>query len=385
LGRSYPTLDGEEKDVLFGRATFEDPRTLAVQQSDGTSLSIRARHIVIASGSRARRPTLEGLPAERYLTNENLFDLEDPPGHLGIVGGGIIGTEMAFAFRRLGCRVTLVGRVLPSHEPEVGTAIAKSLEQAGIVTYPSARGVGYRIEGQRLLAEQDGQRLEIPGVEKVLVAVGRTPNLDLGLERAGIPYDARGIHTNPLGYTGCGRIYAIGDVVARSTTTHSANHQGRRLVRSLVAPFLPQGKEPHYPSAVFCRPEVAQVGPTLAQLRKDIPPQLLFTVRHDLKDTDRGYTSFLQEGFVLMHALRLTGKLLSATIVAPNAGEMIPLLTHAVNGGMSLYQLSDQVFPYPTLSEAIKKAADSFVFHTLANLPREALTYARHRPGAIFR
>jgi pyruvate/2-oxoglutarate dehydrogenase complex dihydrolipoamide dehydrogenase (E3) component len=370
--------------LVFGQAAFVDSQILAIRLVDQPEHLVRAKRIVIASGARARMPKLPGLPPERYLTNENLFDLEDLPRHLAIVGAGIVGTEMAFAFRRLGCRVSLVGAVLPRHEPEVGAAIERSLDTCGVARYPSARGVGYQSQSESLIVE-GGEVPEIGGVDKVLVAVGRRPNLDLGLEAVGVPFDAQGIHTNAVGHTGCARIYAIGDVVARSTTTHSANHQGRRLVKHLVAPFFPLGKEPHYPSAVFCRPEVAQVGPTLATLRQDISSELIMTVRHDLKDTDRGYTSFLQEGFVLMHALRLTGKLLSATVVAPGAGEMIPLLTHAVNGGPSLYRISDQVFPYPTLSEAIRKAADSFVFETLANPRREVATYARHRLKAVLR
>ena len=108
-------------------------------------------------------------------------------------------------------------------------------------------------------------------------------------------------------------------------------------------------------------------------------PKLIKTVRVDLKDTDRAYTTGLKRGFVILHARRLTGSLLSATIVAPDAAEMIPLLTLAVNEGMSVYTLTNLVFPYPTLSEAIKKAADEFLFDTLPKLPREAWTYARYR------
>lgn len=383
------SLEGEERrwlgemkgvTLLFGDASFKGTKTLEIRSACGESTVVVASTIIIATGSRAMRPELPGLPGERYLTNESLFELTEPPGHLGIVGAGIVGTEMAFAFRRLGCQVSLLGPVLSSHEPEVAETITRTLREAGVEVFAEIRGVGYADSRRALLGRHArGESVDIPGVDKVLVAVGRTPNVELNLEAAGVCYNSEGIVTDSVGYTGSGRIYALGDVVARSNYTHTANHQGRRLLRHLAAPFLPRGPEPHYPSTVYCEPEVAQVGPTLAELRRRIPSDLISSVRCDLKDTDRGYTGFLKDGFVLLHGVRLTGTLLSATIVAPQAGEMLPLLTHAVNGGLSLYRLSQHVFAYPTLSEAIKKAADKFVFETLAHPGRELSAYLRYR------
>lgn len=165
-----------------------------------------------------------------------------------------------------------------------------------------------------------------------------------------------------------------------SSTTHSANAQGRRVVRRVAIPLLPAwGKEPPYPSATFTDPEVASVGPSLAELKGRYHPALIKTVRVELSETDKGYTEGLKRGFVLIHAVRLSGRVLSATVVAPHASEMITLLTAAVYQGFSLYKLSGLVFPYPVLSEGIKKAADAFVFGTLPKLPRELSAYLRYR------
>ena len=358
--------------LKFGQAHFTGPRTLLLDSGE----TLTAKNIVIATGSRPRSLEIPDLPAEMILTNNNLFELEDAPKHLVILGGGVIGTEMAFAFRRLGSRVSLVqsSRIMKALEPEASTTLETCLREAGVELHLGTRASHWN--GEALLLENGTTLSEI---DKILVAVGRSPNLDLDLEQAGVDYERRGIPTNHLGQTNVRHIYAIGDVNLNSAFTHSANNQGRRLVKALAFPFLPAGREPHYPSATFSEPEVAQVGPTLAQLHQTYDPKLIVTVQHQLKDTDRGYTSGLQHGFVMMHALRLSGRVLSATVVAPSAGEMIPILVDAVNGGPTLYRLANQVFPYPTLSEAIKKAADQFVFQTLPKLPSELLTYLRHR------
>ena len=119
----------------------------------------------------------------------------------------------------------------------------------------------------------------------------------------------------------------------------------------------------------------------MESLHKTWHPDLIKSYRVDLKDTDRGYTQFFdkQDGFVLIHAVRLTGRVLSATIVAGNASEMIPILTYAVNNGVSMYKLANLVFPYPTLSEAIKKAATNYVLETLPKLHKELGAYLAYR------
>ena len=213
------------------------------------------------------------------------------------------------------------------------------------------------------------------------MAVGRVPNTaGLGLEAAGVSFGKKGIPTDPYGATDVKGIYAIGDVNPTSHYTHSANAQGRRVVQRLAFPFLPTWKpEPPYPSATFTAPEVAEIGPTLAELKKRYHPALIKTLTIDLTQTDKGYTEDLRRGFVQIHAVRLTGRILGATIVAPKASEMISLLTAAVYDGLSLYKLSGLVIPYPVLSEGIKKAADAFVFETLPKLPRELGAYVRYR------
>ena len=357
-------------------ARFLSTTTLELTQPSGQEI-LSANNIVIATGSRPKPLSISGLPEDMLVTNESLFDLETLPKHMVIVGAGIIGIEMAFAFRKLGSEVSLIGkapRVLNALEPEVSEAIEKRLEALGVNLYLNDQAVHF---DDSTLVLQSKHRLT--QVDKVLVAVGRIPNLNLGLENAGVNYTTQGIPSNSYGKTNVSNIYAIGDVNFNSAFTHSANAQGRRLVQKIAFPFLPVGKEPVYPSATFSEPEVAQVGPTLESLKKRFKANLIKTYRYDLNKTDRGYTSFLEDGFVLIHAMAVTGRVLSATIVAPSAGEMIPILTQAVNGGASMYKLANLVFPYPTLSEAIKKAASNYVFESLPKLPKDIKTYIFQR------
>jgi dihydrolipoamide dehydrogenase len=373
-------IKGVKNITLFeGEATFVNSTTLSLQLATGQQ-TIISKNIVIATGSSPILVDIPGLPAEKILTNESLFDVTQPPKHLVIVGGGIIGCEMAFAFRKLGSEVTIIQRaprLLDRLEPEVSELIQKCCAEVGINVYLNATAQSFEAGVLRL--EQQGKSVTIPDVDKMLMALGRKPNLNFALDKAGVVFNDKGIPTNQSAKSNVPTIYAIGDVNLNSAFTHTANAQGRRVVQKIALPFVPQGKEAVYPSAVFTDPEIAQVGLPLAKLQEKYHPELIRTLRFELKKTDRGYTQGLGHGFVLVHAMRLTGRVLSATIVAPPASEMISLLTLAVNKRISLYQLANIVFPYPVLSEAIKKLADQFVFATLPKLPQELLSYLRHR------
>jgi len=360
-------------DYIRGEATFLDSHRLRVEGTDATELW--AKNVVLATGSRPREIEVPGLPADRLLNNESVFELDTPPKHLVIVGGGVIGMEMAFCFRRLGSRVSAIDRgerLLKQAEPEVSELLGKRLNEVGVDFYLETAPERYE-KGELHLT--DGIRLK--NVDNVLVAAGREPNLQMGLESAGVEYHRNGVPTDAFGRTNISHVFAIGDINERSRFTHSANHQGRRLVKKIVFPFLPQGEEPLYPSATFTDPEVAQVGPTLEELRRLYPAESIKTEIIQLKDTDRGYTAGLEHGFVMIHARVLTGKVLAATVVAPSAGEMLSLLTMAIYQGVSMYKLADLVFPYPVLSEAVKKAANNYVFSTLRSLPGDTLRFLK--------
>jgi dihydrolipoamide dehydrogenase len=372
---------------IRGSAVLQNANTVEITREEEPPEHLTTKNIVIASGSSPGQVPIDGLPSQDALTNESLFDLEDLPAHLAIVGAGIIGNEMAFAFRKLGSRVTLIDtgdRVLSALEPEVSELMGARLNEVGVTVHLGAEVSRFAAVHRTLYLTQGHDEIAVPDVDKVLLAVGRRPNVDgLSLSAAGVEWTKHGVSTRRGGQTNVPNVYAVGDVTPTSAFTHSANAQGRRLVRRLAFPWLPLlSGEPTYPSATFTDPEVAQVGPPLSKLQERYHPKLLTTLRVDLKDTDRGYTQGLQHGFILIHAVRLTGRVLSATVVAPRASEMISVLTLAVTRGISLYALSGLVIPYPALTEAIKKAADTFVYGTLPKFPQEFAAYSRYRLAA---
>ena len=326
------------------------------------------------------------MPKERYLTNIELFDTETAPKHLAIIGAGVIALEMAFAFEKLGTKVTLFAldkRALMTVIPEAAAAIQASLDRKGITSHYGATAKFYDEASRILTLTQGDTEIAVDAVDQVLVAIGRVRNIDsLGLEQAGVKSDPRmGILTNSFGETNVKGVYAIGDVTPTSAFTHSANAQGRRVVQRIAFPYLPVAKkEPLFPSATFSDPEVATVGLTAAELEASCHQNAIRRIRVDLKgNTDRAYTDGIEEGFIIVDAVRLTGKILHATIVAPHASEMISFFTLAMSQKISLYKIYRLVYPYPTFSSGILKVADFFMRETLTNLHKEIGAYMRYR------
>lgn len=376
------------QNVAFieGWAKFVAPKEIEVTLKDGGTLRLTAEHIVIATGARPRMLNIPGLPKERMLTNESLFDLCDAPKHLVIVGAGIIALEMAFAFQKIGTQVTMFAldaRPLITAIPETSEAIQKELERRRITTYYNATAKSFDESTRTLTIKQGEQLIAIHNVDKVLVAIGRVRNLkSLGLEQAGVRWDAKtGVQVNSYGETNVKGVYAVGDVTPTSAFTHSANAQGRRVVQRIAFPYLPMAKkEPLFPNATFSDPEVATVGLTEQQLKAYRHPQLIKRIRVDFKThTDRGYTDGVENGFIIVDAVRLTGQILHATVVGPHASEMISFFTLAMSQKISLYKIYRLVYPYPTYSSGILKVADFFVHDTLRNLGKEIAAYLKYR------
>lgn len=378
----------EMKNVTFikGWAKFTALKEVEVALKAGGTQKLTADNIVISTGARPRMIEISGLPKERTLTNESLFDLRDIPKHLVIAGAGVIAMEMAFAFRKLGAKVTMYAlddRPLAVYIPEVSEALQPEIERQGIVTHYGATAMGFDEATRTLTLKQGDKEIKIQDVDKVLIAVGRVKNLEsLGLDQARVKWDARtGIAVNSFGETNVKGVYAIGDVTPTSAFTHSANAQGRRVIQRIAFPFLPIAKqEPIFPNATFSDPEVATVGLTQKQLAEHCHPQIIKRIRVDFKThTDRGYTDSVENGFVIVDAVRLTGQILHATIVGPRASEMISFFTLAMSQKISLYKIYRLVFPYPTYSSGILKVADFFMRETLPNLGKELGAYLKYR------
>lgn len=358
-------LSREGVEVLEGRARFVRERTVTV---DGQE--IRARRVVIATGSAPVIPSIPGLAEGPLLTNENVFDLKEPPASLTIVGGGPIGCELAQAFARLGVAVTLVeatSRLLPKEEPAAAELIARVLRREGVDVRLEAtvRRVERPSGAEVVLVLGDGTEIVC---ERVLVAVGRRPVTDgLDLEVAGVRLDERGhIRTDRHLATTASGTYAVGDVTGRLAFTHAADEMGRlAAINALRSPLRLNFKDTAIPWVIFTHPEVARVGMSEAQAaasggRVAVVP---------LSQIDRAITAGEEDGFVKLIAgpRRVTanlagGRILGATIVALRAGEMIHEVALAMRVGAFTGRLAQTVHAYPTWSTGIRKAAAQFFF-----------------------
>ena len=372
--------------LIFGRAHLIGAKQVSVTLPEIGERTLSAENIVIATGARPRKITIPGLPSERMLTNETVFELPEAPRHLAVIGGGVIGVELAFAFRKLGSHISMIDmapRLLTRHLPEVAAVVETSLRTKGVNLHFGVSVHSYNAATQTLWIERQGMMTAIEGVDYVLIAVGRERNLDgMGLETVGVQFSAHeGIVTDSYGRTNVPGIYAIGDVTTTSAFTHSANAQGRRVVQRIAFPWLPaRAPEPFYPSATFSDPEVATTGMSQQQISQRFRPELIKRIQVNLAtQTDRGYTDDLQQGMIIVDVVRLTGRILSVTIVGPRASEMISLFTLVIQEGISLYTLYRVVYPYPTFSSGIQKVADAFLRETLTNLHSEVRTYLRYR------
>ncbi len=381
----------EHLQFLHGFARFIGPRRLEVMLDTGDRQELTADNIVIATGSRAQTIDIDGLPDDRILTNENIFELREAPQHLAIVGSGPIAMELAFALRDLGSHISIItldDRVFTKAPVAASTVLHDALADRGIDVYYRATASNYDQLSETLTLKTDDGLVQLEDVDKVLLAIGRRRNIDnLGLEHTGVTFDVKtGIEVDRHGATNIRGIYAVGDVTPDSHWTHSADAQGRRVVQRIAFPWLPSfGRDPLYPNATFSDPEVANVGLMPEEIVKRYHPQLVKTLRFDLPKTDKGYTEGLTRGFVQVYAVRLTGRILGATIVGPRASEMISFFTLAITERVSLYKLFRLVYPYPTLSGAVQKIADQYVRETLPHVPAEVWAYMRFTAATIWR
>ena len=261
-------------DVFLGSATFTGPEMV-----DVNGQSLRFRRAVIATGARAAVPAIPGLADTPFDTNETLFTLTARPEHLLVIGGGPIGVEMAQAFARFGSRVTIVhsgARVLPRDDDDAAAVVAASLAADGVRVVSGARltAVSHRPEHGSagrftIAAEGNGEPLHLEG-DRLLVAAGRTPNVDgLGLETAGIAATPRGVTVDARLRTSNRRVFAIGDVAGPQQFTHVADAHARLVVANALFFGIGGGRASRLavPRVTYADPEVAHVGLTRARQR----------------------------------------------------------------------------------------------------------------------
>ena len=344
--------------VIRGHAKFKDRRIVVV----GDTYEIRARRFVIATGSTPALPPIPGLDEGPYLTNETVFDLTERPDRLVVIGAGPIGLEMAQAFRRLGSAVTVLEAAAPlaKDDPECATIVLDQLEREGIVIRSGVKVVRVKhASGSAAVTFQGAGGEETIEGRYLLVAAGRKPTTDgLDLDAAGIKYDRSGIFVNKKLKTANRRVYAIGDAVAGQLQfTHAANYHAGLVIRNALFRLPVKVNNDLVPWVTYTEPELAQTGLTEAQARQR--KLTIRILRWPYHDNDRAQAERETHGHIKVITTS-KGKIVGATIVGAQAGELIAMWTLAIAQGLNIRSLTGIVLPYPTLSEIGKRAAIDF-------------------------
>jgi dihydrolipoamide dehydrogenase len=364
-------------DVVQGEARIVSPWQVEITHKDGHSQRLTTRSIVIAAGARPFVPPIPGIDQVEVLTSNNVWSLRQRPDRMVVMGGGPIGAELAQAFSRLGCRVTLVEmapRILLREDPDVSELVTERFRSEGVdvLTGHTAKRVEV-VGGEKLLiAEHDGQEVRIP-FDALLVAVGRTANLTgYGLQELGVA-TGRTVEVNGYLQTNFPNIYAAGDVAGPYQLTHAASHQAwYATVNALLHPFKKFRADYRViPWATFVEPEVARVGlnETEAKERK-VPYEV--TV-YGMDELDRAIADGEAHGFVKVLTVPGKDRILGVTIVGEHAGDLLAEYVLAMKHGLGLNKILGTIHTYPTLAEANKYAAGEW---KRAHVPQALLAWA---------
>lgn len=364
---SVERFEGIGVKVIQANASFISKNKVSGIDKDGTEVTVKARYFVVATGSHAWVPPITGVEEVDYLTNETIFQLQERPEHLIIIGGGPIGVEMAQAHRRLGSRVSVVdlGPIMFRDDPEIVARLKRQLEAEEINFYEHVQINQVRAAKNPAAESTSTIEVELDSGEvlagsHLLVAVGRRPNLEgLKLENAGVEVNPKGIVTDNRLRSSNKRIFAIGDVAGRHQFTHMAAYHGSIAIQNMLFKIPAKVAEHAVPWVTYTDPEMAQTGMNLPEAMMKYGAGEIRYKDWELKENDRAHAERRTDG-VLRIITTKKGHVLGATILAPHAGEMIHTWTMAIQKRMKISAIASAIAPYPSYSEASKRAAGSF-------------------------
>ena len=371
---SVERFTGLGVDCVKGYARFVDPWTIEV---DGAR-QLTAKSFIIATGAAPFIPPLPGVEDSGYLTSETLWDVmadrPNAPNRLVILGGGPIGCELAQAFQRLGSKVTIVemaDRLLLKEDADAAALVTARLQSEGVSVHTAHRALRFA-SGKTLVVEGPQGEKSI-AYDDIIIAVGRKPRVSgFGLEELGLVVGGQLANDDCL-RTNMPHIYCAGDVAGRQQLTHGGSHEAwYASVNALARPFKKYRTDYRVlPRVTYTEPELATVGLTEAEARAQ---GLSFDVtRYDLDDLDRAIAESEAHGFVKILTAKGSDRILGATIIGQNAGEILAEVTFAMKHKMGLRKILQTIHPYPTWAEANKYAAGQF---GLARKPEALLKWA---------
>lgn len=353
-------------DVHFGSARFVSASELHVEDLG----PVFAKRFVVATGATAAVPPIPGLAEAGYWTYENVFDEDELPASITILGGGPIGVEFAQLFARLGAKVTVVEMaptILTGEDADVADFMQSLLEGESITVRTATVAASVSVQsGRKTVVTGDGEEIH---ARELFVATGRLPATQgLDLDAAGVRSEKGSVSVDAYLRTSAKSVWAAGDVTGGPQFTHAAEQMAKAVLRNAVVPGKSKVRLDNLPRVTFSDPEVAHVGMSQEQAEASGGT----TYRYEMQDLDRAIVDGSAVGFVKISADR-KGRVLGATIVAHGAGELLMPLVLARQHGLKLGQIASTIFPYPTMVEGVKRASNAFMRSRLESTPGRTL------------
>ena len=352
-------LDGNTAiTMLRGEARFRDGHHLTVRLTDGGEREVAFDRCLIATAASAAVPPIPGLKDTPYWTSTEALESDTIPQRLAVIGSSVVAVELAQAFARLGSRVTILARstLFFREDPAIGGAVTAAFRAEGIEVqeHTQASHVAYAA-GEFVLTTGHG----IVAADKLLVATGRTPNTrGLNLEAAGVTINAQGAIVIDKGMrTSNPHIYAAGDCTDQPQFVYVAAAAGTRAAINMTGGDAALDLSA-MPAVVFTDPQVATVGYSEAKAHHDGIETDSRTLTLD--NVPRALANFDTRGFIKLVIEEGSGRLIGVQAVAPEAGELIQTAVLAIRNRMTVQELADQLFPYLTMVEGLKLAAQTF-------------------------
>jgi dihydrolipoamide dehydrogenase len=306
---------------------------------------IKAQTVILATGSSPARPKIFPFGDGRYITSDEIINLQKLPGSLAVVGGGAIGCEFASIFAALGVKVSIyemLPHLLPLEDSEVGVAMERIFKKRGV----------------EVVVGRAAEKPELEKAELVLVAIGRQPNTGgIGLEEAGIATDQKGFVVTDDGLrTGVKNIFAIGDISGKGQLAYLASEHGVSIVEQLAGHVHPV-RDRFMPSCIFTMPEVGTFGLKEDDIKEQRDDYLVG--KFPFTASGKAYCINETEGFVKIIAEKETGRIAGCQIIGPNAADLVHVASTAAAAGATLETITGTIFGHPTLAESVKEAAEA--------------------------
>jgi|GEM_PF-225839 len=356
-------LDNENITFKKGRANFIDSKTISV--TNGNSIEeIEFEKLVIATGSSPIKILIKGIDNSKLQNNETIFNIEEIPESITIVGGGPIGVEMATAFATLGVDVTILvrSRLLSINPLKYTNIIKENLLKLGVKIIEEVASQYFHANSKKLVCLDKHNQViaQINDSELYFIAIGRSANTRLSLEEAGIEYSKEGIIVNNNLHTSNSRVYAIGDCIVGPKFTHLANNHARFIVKSFTIPFQNRSYTP-LPAVTFSNPAIASTGFTEET-------RYIKEFELDFDKSDRGQIDKIQDykGSVFINSI--SGKIVGAVIIGRFSEHIINFFTLAVHRKVTIWSLSDLMIPYPTYFDSFGSLYSRFLLHFIKNI-----------------